>query len=180
MGRMVKVGRDVPRELWSSKYRLEDFRPEQAFQEMLGIIKEYVVLKGLGTVIVLSPFIYLRYARRFAEFVKQLRKSWGELKVYILTRPPDKVGNRKEHENAIRLLIRSRIHVCIPEIAGKFHAKAVILGNHVLAGSINLLAPSHGESFIKVHVEKLMENPRSARVLSGLLKTAKCQSTQKM
>jgi len=149
--------------------------PDGVFVEIIAQVYRLVEMSNARKILVLTPFIYRRYAKKFAEIIRELRKKLGYIEVTVVTRSPEYVNNYYEHKESIEVLKSAGIKVCTVKNS-KFHAKAIVIGTtHVIAGSVNMLAPSYDEIIIKVPLIKILENPLSASTLMKIFSSLSCE-----
>lgn len=176
-----RLTRTSPLGNFFSTFDFDPSDPKSSFHKLLDII-EQLLLRAISEgkppeIVVLSPFLYEHYVKRFIEFVEGLRKKIPKLKVMVITRKPAHVSmNRKEHVRLVEKLRKANIVVKMKALRtrdGKekpFHGKVVIVGTeYVIAGSINPLAPSYFETPIVTTLLMLVRNPGTWRALRRLL-----------
>ena len=164
------------KELWGKQYDAVKLKsnPDEAFNDVIARVYRIIIEKDIRDILVLSPFIYKRYAEKFADFVRMLKEKLGNISVVVVTRSPEYVVNPHEHVESIEILRRAGIKVCISKNS-RFHAKVIVLGTkYVIAGSVNPLAPSHEEVVIRTSLVKLLENPLSAISIIRVFRDTLC------
>ena len=162
------------------KLNLED--AEGVFETICEYIRECLKRSSIShepvhELVIMSPFLKEDYVNKFISFVNELRKEYPDLEIFVITRPTTFVMNKEEHKRCIEKLHNSGIRVCVVTEgkASRFHAKIILVGDYIIAGSANPLAPSY---FEYLHVESLIEflirNRKSTEVLRKLLEEAQC------
>lgn len=83
---------------YNEGFKFEPSTPQEYFNLLLSFIqdkpRQCIEEKKPMEILILPPFLYKHYVKKFSEFIKNLQETYKNLEVVVVTRHPEDIGNK--------------------------------------------------------------------------------------